>query len=291
MENYFKGELSDAILFSPDTWLQRYISKIIGLNPLSGAWIWLIHQQHIQKEIARINKEWPVDVVHVASPISILTPLTRLVSGPKFIVGPLVQDPGNALVFSNATAKQRLRQSLRRMIGLASNGIFSGRRAANIILCEGEAGRFLLWDEISVKALHVRTFVNGVEPHWFDIQRQPSTEPSFVYAGRLVDTKGVIFLLEAFAKLGTVSSLTIVGEGPEKKHLKAFAALRPDLRIKFLEWASHSELAELYSQSWAFVTPSFAEAGGTALQEAMAAGTFVIATKWGGHLARIMHQD
>jgi glycosyltransferase involved in cell wall biosynthesis len=69
--------------------------------------------------------------------------------------------------------------------------------------------------------------------------------------------------------------------------LERSVAARSLKNVRLNRWLNHSDLKRSLSSAWAFVTPSFAETGGTALQEAMAMGMPVIATRWGGHIDRV----
>ena len=118
-----------------------------------------------------------------------------------------------------------------------------------------------------------------------NIQRQKN---SILYVGRLVEKKGVIYLLYAFAKILNRypnSILTIVGSGVEELPLKQRTK---DLgivgRVRFLGAVENSELPVLYQQHEVVVFPSIIgkdgdrEGFGLVLVEALGCECAIIAT-------------
>lgn len=116
--------------------------------------------------------------------------------------------------------------------------------------------------------------------------------PVVLFVGRLVEYKGVDFLLEAMklpplAELG--AKLVIIGGGPRKELLEKKAA-EPGLsgRVFFLEPKSHDELPAAYASADVFCAPSFvtskgsSEGFGLVLVEAAASGLPVVSTRVGG---------
>jgi len=115
-----------------------------------------------------------------------------------------------------------------------------------------------------------------------------SGPPRLLFVGRLIQRKGLRYLIQALATLEGVM-LDVVGEGPEAEPSKALAH---DLgiadRITFHGFVSNEKLETLLSSTDAFVLPSIVddrgdtEGLGVVLIEAMAFGTPVIASAVGG---------
>lgn len=103
-------------------------------------------------------------------------------------------------------------------------------------------------------------------------------------AGRLVEVKGHVYLLRAFAQLLDEfpnASLEICGDGPNRKQLEADAQrLHCSHAVRFLGWRyDYPRLA----RSWdLFVLPSLEESFGIALLEAMSMGLSSVASRVGG---------
>ena len=109
------------------------------------------------------------------------------------------------------------------------------------------------------------------------IKRKPS-KFTFLFVGRLIDSKNVNVLCERFLSSFTNKNadLIIVGSGMNlEKYKKKYA--HP--QIKFTGSVFGDELLSIYINSSAFVFPSTEEAWGLVINEAMASGLPVIAHK------------
>lgn len=110
-------------------------------------------------------------------------------------------------------------------------------------------------------------------------------KPTLLYAGRLVRWKGVEYLIGALPHiLPETTRLWIAGEGTYRETL---AKMAQDLgvadRVTFLGKVEQAELAALYRQCTMLVACSFVnETFGMALCEAMACGTPIVASRFGG---------
>lgn len=100
-------------------------------------------------------------------------------------------------------------------------------------------------------------------------------EDFYLIVSRLSPYKKIDIAIEAFNKLG--KKLVIVGEGTDLDRLKQMSKNN----IVFLGWQSDQKVAQLYSQSKAFIFPGEEDFGLTPV-ESMAAGRPVIAYRRGG---------
>ena len=115
----------------------------------------------------------------------------------------------------------------------------------------------------------------------------PDRDIRFAFTGRLMEIKGVDFLLRAFAEVVKQvpgATLDILGDGEMRKPWEALAASLGLLgeRVKFHGWVAQNQVPELLGKADALLLPSLHECGGTVVLEAMAMGLPVIATDWGG---------
>ena len=115
-----------------------------------------------------------------------------------------------------------------------------------------------------------------------------------LFAGRLVDWKGLDLLLQAFARAIHHSAmpltLSVAGDGPMRRRWQALADRLGILgafdaepgKVFFLGWLPTEACADQMRQADVLVLPSLLECGGAVVLEAMATGLPVIACDWGG---------
>ncbi len=120
---------------------------------------------------------------------------------------------------------------------------------------------------------------------------QPGGPFTVLYVGRLVERKGVQYLIDAIATLrATVDArAVIIGDGPDRTTLEARAAAAGVAdRVAFRGWVSPTELHESYATADAFALPAIidrrgdTEGLGMVLLEAMTYGVPVVSTPMGG---------
>ena len=111
--------------------------------------------------------------------------------------------------------------------------------------------------------------------------------PSIAFTGRLVEQKGLTYLLEALpgiARSVPNVSLTLMGDGPLRGQLEQRAAeLGVAARLSITGWIDREEVVRRLSGAGLFVLPSLDEGMSNALLEAMACGLPAIATNISGN--------
>jgi glycosyltransferase involved in cell wall biosynthesis len=126
---------------------------------------------------------------------------------------------------------------------------------------------------------------NGVDTAFF-VPGASDDPASILFVGRLIDRKGLNFLLRAFRELSAAHPkcrLVIAGDGPEKGQLEAYClAAGLDGRVRFTGVLSHDELRLEYQRAHLFVLPSIQEGMSNAVLEAMASGLPIVMTDSGG---------
>jgi glycosyltransferase involved in cell wall biosynthesis len=102
-----------------------------------------------------------------------------------------------------------------------------------------------------------------------------------LYMGRLIERKGLLYLLEAFNRLQKEHddiALVIVGDGTQKAEFLKFCKTKQIHGVYFPGFVTEDEKMKYYSISDVFVLPSLWELHPLVLSEAMACGLPVITT-------------
>ncbi len=128
---------------------------------------------------------------------------------------------------------------------------------------------------------------NGIDLEKFPLRNQVREKagwPVIGTVGRLVQTKGQTYLLQAFSKIVQTypeATLLIAGAGPLLEDLKQEAAgLGIDPCVRFLGF--QNDISAFLQNIDLFVLPSLAEGLCLAVLEAMATGVPVVSTRVGG---------
>lgn len=106
-----------------------------------------------------------------------------------------------------------------------------------------------------------------------------------LFVGRLVRTKGVRDGVRAMAHLRDLPGVRfdVLGDGDDRAACEAEArSLGVGDRVQFHGWVDRARVAELYAAADAFLFPSFREASGTVVVEAMSHGLPLVVADWGG---------
>lgn len=106
-----------------------------------------------------------------------------------------------------------------------------------------------------------------------------------LFVGRLIERKGLIYLLEAVKNLAPEYPqirLLVVSDGPLMDEYQKYASENNIGEVvKFFGKIDHGEVAKVFQKSHVFVLPSLSEALANVTQEALASGLPIITTKTG----------
>lgn len=114
-----------------------------------------------------------------------------------------------------------------------------------------------------------------------------------LYVGRLSEEKGLYTLVDAIAILndrGVNARAVLVGSGPCAGDLKSYIELK-DANVQMMGFTEGAGLTKIYIAADVFVLPSFSEAWGLVVNEAMEAGLPVIVSDKVGAQEALVRND
>ena len=130
-------------------------------------------------------------------------------------------------------------------------------------------------------ALPIEVIPNGVAVDEFTPTYHDRERLRVLCVSRLIERKGIRYLIEAIAKLN--AELTIVGEGRREAALKSLTReLGVENRVTFAGYVPHDAVHGYYEAADVFVLPSFNEGMSNTVLEALAAGLPIVTTDTGG---------
>ena len=136
--------------------------------------------------------------------------------------------------------------------------------------------------QVSAPEVSIGLLANGVDAQFFRPQENLGNA-TFVFAGRLIERKGVDTLLEAVRLVAARQPqlhLVIAGDGPEREALQAMRrTFGVEDQVTFAGHLARDELAELLGHSGVIVLPAVTDAMPNVVLEGMAAGMAVIVTE------------
>lgn len=188
--------------------------------------------------------------------------------------------------------QKRVVSSTHNLYFFPKNGLYS--KVAKFIFLN--ANQILTPTSFAKKEL-MRLGIDGsrisVFHYWVDLKHFSPTNKSKVrellkwnkftvlFVGRLIETKGVILLIESFKKINPSIELILIGDGPLKDYVTE--QLNKYGNIKFLGRIENDDLTDFYSGADLLIVPSIVDEGfGFVIMEAISCGTPVIASKKGG---------
>jgi glycosyltransferase involved in cell wall biosynthesis len=278
------------IQFIPDKWyhkliwsLNKYLPRRVADATLGT--VMVLINQYIQRQMVRnLITTQQVNVVHQPIPVSPRAPSFICKLGVPVVIGPMNGGMEYPPAFRNIESwSTRASIALGRRSADAINRLIPGKKLARTVLVANQRTRLALPSCITGEVIELAE--NGVDLTLWSVQHcmaTPASPPRFLFVGRLVDWKRVDIVLNALAQT-PAAHLDVIGDGPMRAEWSELtASLHLADRVSFLGWMSQQGCAEQLQSATALVLPSVYECGGAVVLEAMATGTPVIATAWGG---------
>jgi glycosyltransferase involved in cell wall biosynthesis len=284
----------DRITYVPDTKFHQWLERIAKPFPPAikhftfrfiGRLVSGVNARRIVRDLVA---KYQIDVVHQPTPVS-----PKEISLIDKVGAPVIIGPMNGGITYPPGFESFQRGWIRAFIGGGRwvsqllNRLMPGKLRAKTLLVANQRTANAL--PRGVRGQVTQLVENGVDLTIWNPSERPSRGANdpirFVFSGRLVDWKGVQYLIEAFAAVRREipATLQIMGNGPMRASLES-QATKAGLfdYVKFHGWMSQPACAAVLADADVFVLPSLYECGGAVVLEAMASGLPVIATNWGG---------
>ncbi|MBK7643652.1 MAG: glycosyltransferase family 4 protein [Planctomycetes bacterium] len=253
-----------------------------GRGALAYFYLW---QLGLARRARALDREIGFDLVHHITFASSWIPSGLAFVGKPFVWGPVGRHPRIPDRFLPAHAwRVRLAEfakaAWKRTCERADPLLARTRSRADLILCLGSA------PECGAVPRGLAFLAAGADAVALDQHRfERGQRFEVLFAGRLVELKGVRLALESFALAAQSlphARLVLLGDGPLREELEQRAR---DLglagRVEFRRQRPRTEVLEAMLACDVFLFPSF-EGAGMVVIEAMAAGAPVVCLDWGG---------
>jgi glycosyltransferase involved in cell wall biosynthesis len=291
LDSLFPNE-RDRILTIPDMWLHKLLWRLGKLLPrrLSettfGTLIGLFNQ-YLQRHMVRaLIREQGIQLVHQPTPVSPKAPSFLSGFGIPVVIGPMNGGMEYPNAFRNSESGfTRIFVVGGRLAANLINNFIPGKKQARLLLVANQRTKEALPSCVQGEVGIVPE--NGADlniwtPRLNFLTPSSASDARFLFIGRLVDWKRLDIALRALVQLPG-AKLEVIGDGPMRAEWSDLAG-NLDLvdRVQFVGWLSQNESAQRLQEATALILPSIFECGGAVVLEAMAVGTPVIATAWGG---------
>ena len=147
---------------------------------------------------------------------------------------------------------------------------------ANYIFAASEFEKNLLLRDFDLSKKEVLVIPRGISFPEFDIdleEKHNGSKKNILFVGRLVDYKGIQYLVEAMPQIDSNISLNIVGSGPLKQFLmNRIKKLNISDRVKFYQNLDRKDLVKMYHDADLFVLLSKFEAFSKVISESLYSG-------------------
>jgi glycosyltransferase involved in cell wall biosynthesis len=277
--------------------------KLISKVSIRGSVNWpLLHalsfplfaefNRQVYREFGPLVQQGEFDLVHAITPMIPRYPykIIKACQHTPFILGPVnggVPFPEN---FQDIAWREFAQYNFLRAFTHLIPGYAYTYRKADYIFAGSSFTRDFLQQTFSLPPEKIELFPeNGISPEFFQSQAREKSSGllQLLFVGRLVPYKGADILIEALAGLPQEwrrrVHLNVVGDGPERHHLKAqVERLELAGTVSFAGWVDQKKTKDFYGAADIFCFPSIREFGGAVVLEAMASGLPSIVADHGG---------
>lgn len=251
---------------------------------------YLMWQKVAYHLVKKINQKEKFDIIHhvTLGDFRYLGPYWKL--GSKVVFGPVGGAQLTPKVFAPYVKNEKISEKIRECINTLVMKVPSYRKTLNktsLILAANKETQKILQNYMDNPEKCELLTENGVRCEKLNgyIEKESTKNTILLWSGRMVNRKGLSFLLDAIQLLPKEKNfqLVLVGEGPEEKILKEKTTkLGLDDKVIFAGRVTYETMQEYYKKADVFVFPSLRETTGTVLFEAMSNGLPIISFNQNG---------
>ncbi|MDM8524793.1 glycosyltransferase family 4 protein [Desulfococcaceae bacterium HSG8] len=284
---------TEDIFYVEDTKLQAWLWKTGSNLPQRVSdvtfyfLISLLTNIRMKMKAKELVEKHNIDIIHQPIPVSPKAPSFIYNLGSPVIIGPMNGGMEFPEAFKGMVKfAEKISYRIAKALANIMNLLIPGKRKSDLLLCANERTKDALPKAINRNQVKILV-ENGVDLSLWEKNKSDNHSNSleFTFIGRLVDWKGVDYLLKAFKIVAEKTSikLNIIGDGREKNSLENKAVnYKIRDKVRFWGFVDQKKIPEILKKSRALILPSLYECGGAVILEAMALELPVIATKWGG---------
>ena len=251
---------------------------------------YLMWQKVAYHFIKKLNQKEKFDIIHhvTLGDFRYLGPYWKL--GSKVVFGPVGGAQLTPSVFAPYVKNERKNEKIREWINtlIIKNPFY--RKTLNkvslVLAANKETQKILQTCMRNPEKCELLT-ENGVQAKKLNgyVEKESTPITVLLWSGRMVNRKGLSFLLDAIHLLPKEKKfqLVLVGDGPEKKILEEKTiTLGLSDKVIFVGKVTYETMQEYYKKADVFVFPSLRETTGTVLFEAMSNGLPIISFNQNG---------
>lgn len=258
---------------------------------------YLMWQQVAFQFVKKLHNIEHFDIIHhiTLGDFRYLGPYWKL--GARIVFGPVGGAQSTPEVFLSYVQSEYKREKIREMINVAVAKTPFYRKRLNhsslVLAANKETQKFLQTYMETPDKCELLT-ENGVQSEKLKgyNEKRSTQVMTLLWAGRMVNRKGLSFLLDVLSKIPKEKQfrVVLVGDGPERNKLEQKAVmLSLKDKVHFAGNVSYENMQRFYRQADVFVFPSLRETTGTVLFEAMSSGLPIISFDQNGAQMLIDH--
>lgn len=229
------------------------------------------------KEVGNVIKEYKYDIIHAHGSIS-GTLILPFVKSNKYVF--TIHNRTPWMLKSSLSIRQAFQKVAYKVLD------YNIINHADYLIAVSDNIKKEIINRFNIDHKKIKVISNGVDNEYFKpeilnskniIDKYGIKKNFILFVGRLVEEKGVHFILKAM--VGTKLHLVIVGDGPLFSYLKNLSViLGIDRQVHFTSSVLRTDVAKFFAEAQFFVLPSIAEGLPLTGLEAMASGLPIIAS-------------